>query len=166
MNIGVLILFQIMVFSGYMPNSVIPESGGNSTFGFLRKLHTALHRVCECMLSGVQLFETPWTIACQTPLSMEFPRQEYWSRLWFPTPGKLSDPGIEPKSLTSPALAGGFLHSTDICPGVGMLAHIATIFSFLRNLHTFSIVAAPVYIPASNLGGFPFLHTLSSISYL
>ena len=51
---------------------------------------------------------TPWTVARQFPLSMEFSRQEYWSGLPFPTPGALSDPGIKPKSLVSPALAGGF----------------------------------------------------------
>ena len=38
---------------------------------------------------------TPWTVACQTPLSMGFPRQEYWSGLPFPSPGDLPDPGIE-----------------------------------------------------------------------
>ena len=43
---------------------------------------------------------TPWTVACQAPLSMGFPRQEHWSRLPFPSPGDLSDPGIEPKSPT------------------------------------------------------------------
>ena len=40
---------------------------------------------------------------------MGFPRQEYWSGLPFPPPGDLSDPGIEPVSLVSPALAGGLL---------------------------------------------------------
>ena len=40
--------------------------------------------------------ETPWTVACQTPLSMGFSRQEYWSGLPFPSPGDLPDPGIEP----------------------------------------------------------------------
>ena len=45
------------------------------------------------------------TVACQAPLSMGFPRQEYWSRLPFPSPGDLPDPGIKP---LSPALAGGF----------------------------------------------------------
>ena len=43
----------------------------------------------------------PWTVACQAPLSMGFSRQEYWSRLPFPSPGDLLDPGIEP---WSPAL--------------------------------------------------------------
>ena len=49
-----------------------------------------------------------WTVAFQTLLSMEFPRQQYWSEVPFPTLGDLPDPGIEPVSLISPALAGGF----------------------------------------------------------
>ena len=61
------------------------------------------------MLSHVQLFEIPWTVAHQTPLSMESSKQEYWSRLpCFPT-GYLPDPGTEPVSLSSPASAGRFL---------------------------------------------------------
>ena len=56
-------------------------------------------------LSFVQLFATTWTVAHQIPLSMGFPRQEYWSGLSFLSPGDLPDPGIE---ATSPALAGGF----------------------------------------------------------
>ena len=58
-----------------------------------------------CVLSHVQFFATPWTVAHQAPLSMGFSRQEYWSGLPWPPPGDLPDPGIE---LTSPALAGGF----------------------------------------------------------
>ena len=54
------------------------------------------------MLSRVQLFATPWSVAHQAPLSMGFPRQEYWSGLSFPPPGDLPDPGIEPTSLVSP----------------------------------------------------------------
>ena len=50
----------------------------------------------------------PWTVAHQAPLSVGFPRQEYWRGLLLPTPGDLPDPGIEPMSLVSPALAGGF----------------------------------------------------------
>ena len=41
---------------------------------------------------------TPWTVACQAPLSMGFSRQEYWSVLPFPSPGDLPDPGFEPRS--------------------------------------------------------------------
>ena len=55
-------------------------------------------------LSYVQLFAIPWTVVCQAPLSMGFPRQEHWSGLPFPPPGDLPEPGIEPRS---PALAGG-----------------------------------------------------------
>ena len=50
------------------------------------------------LLSRIRFFATPWTVACQAPLSMGFPRQEYWSGLLFPSPGDLPDPGIEPRS--------------------------------------------------------------------
>ena len=52
--------------------------------------------------------EAPWTMAHQALLSIDFSRQEYWSRLPLPTPGDLPDPGIEPASLASPVLTGGF----------------------------------------------------------
>ena len=45
--------------------------------------------------SHVWLFVTPWTVTYQAPLSMGFSRQEYWSGLPFPSPGNLSNPGIE-----------------------------------------------------------------------
>ena len=61
-----------------------------------------------CVLSHVRLFTTSWTVACQAPLSMKRSRQEYWSGLPFPTLQNLLDPGIEPESLVSPALAGRF----------------------------------------------------------
>ena len=51
---------------------------------------------------------TPWTVAHQVPPSKGFPRQEYWSGLPCPPPGDLPDPGLEPASLTSPAMTGGF----------------------------------------------------------
>ena len=50
--------------------------------------------------------QTLWTVAHQTPLSMGFSRQEYWSGLPCSPPGDLPNPGIEPESLMSPALAG------------------------------------------------------------
>ena len=59
-------------------------------------------------LSRVQLFVTPWTAGHQTPASMGFPRQEYWSALPFPSPEDLPDPGIEPGS---PALQADALTS-------------------------------------------------------
>ena len=57
----------------------------------------------------------PWPAASQAPLSMEFSRQEYWSRLPFPPPGDIPDPMIKYTSLVSPALAGGFF--TNVPPG-------------------------------------------------
>ena len=55
------------------------------------------------LFSCVQLFVTPWTVARQAPLSMEFSRQEYWNGLPFPSAGAFPDPGIKPVSPVSPA---------------------------------------------------------------
>ena len=55
------------------------------------------------LLCVYSVTQTPWTVAHQAPLSMEFFRQEYWCRLTFPSPGDVPDPGIKPPS---PALAG------------------------------------------------------------
>ena len=65
------------------------------------------------LLSHVWFFVTLWTVAHQALLSMGFCRQEHWSGLPYPPPGDLLDPGIEPESLTSPALAGGFFTARD-----------------------------------------------------
>ena len=59
-------------------------------------------------LNCVQLSETTWAVTHQAPLSMRFPRSEYWSGLPFPSPGDLPNPGIKTTSPASPALAGGF----------------------------------------------------------
>ena len=64
--------------------------------------------------SPVQLFAALGTVAHQAPLPMEFSRQEYWRALPCPPPGDLPDPGIEPVSLMSPALAGGFFITSTI----------------------------------------------------
>ena len=64
-----------------------------------------------CMLncfSHIQFFVTLWTVACQSPLSVGFPRQEYWTGLPRCLPGDLPDPGIEPRS---PALQADSLLS-------------------------------------------------------
>ena len=75
--------------------------------------------MCVCVCSVAQLCPTLCNpmdyIAYQAPLSMEFSRQEYWSGLPFPTPRDLSDAGIEPMSLASPAMEGGFF--TTVLPG-------------------------------------------------
>ena len=61
-----------------------------------------------CVLSHVCLFVTLWTVAHQALLSMKFSRQEYWSGLPLPTLGNLPNPGIQPASHESSALAGSF----------------------------------------------------------
>ena len=61
-------------------------------------------------LSHAQLFVTPWTINHQASLPTGFSRKEYWSGLSCPPPEDLPNPGIEPVSLTSPALAWGVLY--------------------------------------------------------
>ena len=66
------------------------------------------HCCCTLLLSCVWLFVTQWTIAHPAPLSLEFSRQEYWSGLPCPPPGNLPNPGMEPRSPVSPALAGAF----------------------------------------------------------
>ena len=71
----------------------------------VRLTNTYMVLVC---FNHVLLFVTPQTVACPSPLSMGFSRPEYWSKLPFPSPGDLSDPGIEPTSLPSPALTGVF----------------------------------------------------------
>ena len=82
--------------------------------------------VCAQLLSLVQLFVTPWTIACQTSLPMEFSRQEYWSGLPYPPLGDLPNPGIEP---LSPALAGSLF--TTETPGRDFKNSIWNAFKFL-----------------------------------
>ena len=72
-------------------------------------------------------FATPWTVACQAPLSMGFSRQEYWSGLSFPSPGDLPNPWIEP---TSPALPGGFFNTE---PSV-KYSHFVCFFGFVLGL--------------------------------
>ena len=52
--------------------------------------------MCTQLLSYVQLFAIPFNVAPQAPLSMGFPRQEYWGELPVPSPGDIPDPGIEP----------------------------------------------------------------------
>ena len=66
--------------------------------------------VCVCVqsLSRVQLFVAPCNVACKTPRPMELSREEYWSRIPFPAPGDLPNPGMEPASLASPVLTGRF----------------------------------------------------------
>ena len=71
-------------------------SYGSSIFSFLRTLHTVIHKSeSVSRLVVVPLLATPWTVAHQAPLSMEFSRQEYWSGLPFPSPGNPPNQGIK-----------------------------------------------------------------------
>ena len=76
--------------------SRVLEGGGEGNFH--------IYHICVLSrFSHVQLFATPWAVACQAPLSMGFSRLEYWSGLPFPSPGDLSNPGTEPACLAAPA---------------------------------------------------------------
>ena len=78
----------------------------------------------------VRLFVTPWTIACQAPVSMEFSRQEYWSGLPFSSPRDLPDTGIK---LRSPTLwADSLLFEL---PGVSnRLVVVSILYSFEHSI--------------------------------
>ena len=104
-------------------------------------------RMVSCLLCqpGVKLllfsslvmfdsFATPWTVACQAPLSRGFSRQEYWSGLPFPSPGDLPDLGIKP---TSPALQVDSLPLSH----QGSYPGVKTYFKFFF-FHKFSPVAS------------------------
>ena len=71
----------------------------------------------------------PWTVACQTSLSMDFSRQEYWSGLRFPSPGDLPDPGIEP---VSPALIGRFSYHCTIQEAPFLKRSLYSIYRIIR----------------------------------
>ena len=94
------------------PDSVLKSPLGSSIGVPSTCVNTQAYRHTRaCILScfsHVQLFLTHWTVACQAPLSMGFSRQEYWCGLPCPPPGDLPHPGIEPESVTSPALVGLF----------------------------------------------------------
>ena len=75
--------------------------------------NTSLYFVCLVTKLHLTFFATSWTVASQAPLSMGFPRQEYWSGLSFPSPGDLPNPGIEPRS---PALEADALTSEPCDP--------------------------------------------------
>ena len=90
------------------------------------------------MLSHVQLFVTPWTIAYQLPLSMKFSRQEYWSGLLFPPPWDLPVPEIELMSLVSPALAGKFFSTEP--PGKPNMKHNLVHLGYLSTRVIISVI--------------------------
>ena len=89
-------------------------------FGHLRLKSSPgkLFTLCSvlCYVASVRTGSvTPWAIACQAPLFMGVSRQEYWSGLPCHLPGDLLNPGIEPKSLATSALAGRFFTTSTSC---------------------------------------------------
>ena len=84
------------------------------------------------LVAQLCLFVTPWTVAHQAPLSMEFSRQEYWSFLPFHSPGDLPNPGIKPRP---PALQAGSLPSSH----QGSPKSWSLLFLLLSEVYTFSI---------------------------
>ena len=91
------------------------------SYHFYCSLPYSIVCVCAQLLSHVWLFVTPWTVACQCPLSMKISRQEYWSGLPFPTREDLLDSRIEPASRASSSLTGEFF--TTAPPGKPTLFH-------------------------------------------
>ena len=83
-------------------------------------IHAQVHvhtHVCACQITSVLSDSaTLWTVACQAPLSVGFSRQEYWSGLPCPPSGHFPHPGVEPSSLLSPALPGGFFTTNNGLP--------------------------------------------------
>ena len=79
---------------------------------------------------------TPWTVACQAPLSMGFPRQEYWNWLPFPSPGAVPNPGIKP---ASPAVAGEFFTSAS-----PLHSYLCTIISAVYKIVGFYLNDLPI----------------------
>ena len=100
------------------------------------------------LLSRVQLFATPWTVAHQAPLSMGFPRQEYRSGLPFASPGHLPDRRIQSKSL---ALAGRFF--TTELPENPLLPTLLPSFIFIQSTYNFwaHFTHDYVYLPVQKI---------------
>ena len=103
----------LLILVGLVHTFVVSSRSGRQLFwsclGSLTCVELACYRPFWWwvhVLSHVWLSATPWTVARQAPLSMEFSRQDYWSGLPFPTPGDLFNPGIRPTFPVSSDLAG------------------------------------------------------------
>ena len=116
--------------------------------------------IYTCMLSHfshVLLFVTTCTVACQAPLSMGFSRQEYWSVLPCPHPGDLPGPGIEPVSLMSPELVGGFFNTSTPGKPIYKLPGCAGIYIYTHThtyIHTYIHICVCVYIYICSTEGY------------
>ena len=91
---------QIQIYKTSKEMEIKTEEGFN--WSFINLIVKSKRKVKVKLLSYVQLFATPWTVAHQASPSMGFSRQEYWSGLPFALPGDLPHPGIEPRSPALP----------------------------------------------------------------
>ena len=112
----------------------------------------------------VWLFATPWPVACQAPLSIEFSRQEYWSGLPFSSLGDLPKPEVEPGSPTLPAKALA-THSSILAWKIpwteepGRLQSIRVRYDWATSLSLFTFMhwrrkwqPTPVFLPGESHG--------------
>ena len=111
-----------------------------------------MHSYLLSHFSRVQLWATLWTVACQAPLSMGFPRQEYWSGLSFPFPGDIPNPGIKPTSPawqvdSLPPSHWGSPYVCNMCICVCTHTHVFIYFPALlwtiSNRHKSSMISSP-----------------------
>ena len=97
-----------------LPDWVDRKQGSHFICSHSDHVPISMH-ACTQPPGHVQLFATLWTIAHRVPLSMVFSKQEYWSGLPFPIPEYLPNPGIQPVSPLSLALAGAFFTTVPHC---------------------------------------------------
>ena len=108
-------------------------------------------RVYAQLVSRVRLLVTPWTAVCQAPLSMGFSRQEYWTRLPFPSPGDLPNPGIQPRSPALPAdslpteLQGKLFPTKTCCSQINKLIEKKKMKTAWKALSIMSGIQQPSY---------------------
>ena len=112
------------------------------------------------VLSHVQLFVTPWTVACHGSLSMKLSRQEYRCVLSFSSPGFLCNPGTEPECIVSHALPGKFLTTRNLIT----VSYGSSILNFFEeSSYCFSIETEQIYSPTNCVQGFFFSSTFLPI---
>ena len=140
----------------------------------LRIFSVFIYNIHACVLSHVQLFAIPWTVAHQAPLSMGSPSQEYCSGMPFPPPGDLPDSEIEPAPPVSCALAGGFFTSEP--PGKSIW-HTAVLIVFIMLYiisqeltyfitASFLVLSTFIQFPSRNSGNHKSVEGLSRIKKL